>query len=155
VTLPAWNKFKILGFHGGGYEQCHLLDVMPCGSCKNQHFRGTYRLHHQGGKNQQARNNHLVVLCGLLQLLVTSDIVPSSLILSTLMMEAICSSKMLVITRAIWHHIPEDSILQLGIKARHCQKQKKMHHNRHECLFIVPESACSISMAAAKKVARY
>jgi hypothetical protein len=45
-------------------EQLHLLemsfyiknaifwDVMPCGSCKNQHFRGTYRLHHQGDKNQ-------------------------------------------------------------------------------------------------------
>jgi hypothetical protein len=31
-------------------------DVMPCGSCKNRHFKATYRLHHQGGKNQQAGN---------------------------------------------------------------------------------------------------
>jgi hypothetical protein len=23
-------------------------DVMPCGSCKNQHLGGTYHLHHQG-----------------------------------------------------------------------------------------------------------
>jgi hypothetical protein len=27
-------------------------DVMPCVSCKNQRFEGSYRLHHQGGKNQ-------------------------------------------------------------------------------------------------------
>jgi hypothetical protein len=25
-------------------------DVMPCGSCKNRRFRGTYRFHHQSGK---------------------------------------------------------------------------------------------------------
>jgi hypothetical protein len=30
--------------------------VTPCGSCKNQSLGGTYRLHHQGGKNQRARN---------------------------------------------------------------------------------------------------
>jgi hypothetical protein len=27
-------------------------DIVPCGSCKNQRFGGTQRLHHQGGKNQ-------------------------------------------------------------------------------------------------------
>jgi hypothetical protein len=26
-------------------------DVTPCGSCMNQHFRGTYHLHYQGDKN--------------------------------------------------------------------------------------------------------
>jgi hypothetical protein len=31
--------------------------VTLCGSCKNRSFRGTYRLHHQGGKNERARNN--------------------------------------------------------------------------------------------------
>jgi hypothetical protein len=31
-------------------------DVTPCGSCKNRRFGGTYRLHHQGDKNQGARN---------------------------------------------------------------------------------------------------
>jgi hypothetical protein len=30
-------------------------DVMQRGSCKNWCFRGTYHLHHQGGKYQQAR----------------------------------------------------------------------------------------------------
>jgi hypothetical protein len=32
-------------------------EVMPCGSCKNRRFGGTYRLHHQGEKNQRAGNN--------------------------------------------------------------------------------------------------
>jgi hypothetical protein len=32
-------------------------DVTPYGSCKNRHFGGTYFLHHQGDKNQPARNN--------------------------------------------------------------------------------------------------
>jgi hypothetical protein len=42
---------KIWDFHGGDYEKCHLL---RCGTvwC----FRRMYHLHHQGGKNQHARN---------------------------------------------------------------------------------------------------
>jgi hypothetical protein len=32
-------------------------EVVPCGYCKNQHFGGTYRLHHQGDKNRRTRNN--------------------------------------------------------------------------------------------------
>jgi hypothetical protein len=32
-------------------------DVTPCGSRKNLRFAGKYRLHHQGEKNQRARNN--------------------------------------------------------------------------------------------------
>jgi hypothetical protein len=31
--------------------------VAPCGSCENQRFGGTYRLHHQVEKNQRARNS--------------------------------------------------------------------------------------------------
>jgi hypothetical protein len=31
-------------------------DVMPCVSCKNRRFGGTYCLRHQGDKNQQSRN---------------------------------------------------------------------------------------------------
>jgi hypothetical protein len=38
--------------------------------------------------------------------------VPSSPILVTLMMGVTHSSKTLVLTRATWHHIPEDGILQ-------------------------------------------
>jgi hypothetical protein len=39
--------------------------------------------------------------------------VPNLLTLSSPMMEAIHSSEKTVITRVIWHHIPEDGILQL------------------------------------------
>jgi hypothetical protein len=44
-------------------------------------------------------------------LLVTANIVPSSPILVTLMMEEIRSSETLVLTRVTWHNIPEDGIL--------------------------------------------
>jgi hypothetical protein len=45
------------------------------------------------------------------QLLVTTNVDPSSSILVTLMMEALHSSKALVLTRAKQHNIPEDGIL--------------------------------------------
>jgi hypothetical protein len=32
----------------------------PCGSCKNQSFAGTYRLHHQGDKNPNADKEAVV-----------------------------------------------------------------------------------------------
>jgi hypothetical protein len=67
-------------------------DVAPCGSSNNRRFQGTYSLRHQSGKNQRARNN--------VELLVTANVVPSSLILSTLMTEAIPSSRTSVLTRA-------------------------------------------------------
>jgi hypothetical protein len=47
---------KIWGFHGGDYEDCHLLGVTPCSSCRNWRFAGTCRLHHQLEKDQLARN---------------------------------------------------------------------------------------------------
>jgi hypothetical protein len=61
--------------------------VTPRGSYKNQRFGGTYHLHHQ-------------------ELLVTAKVVPSWLILSTLMMEAIFFSETSVLTRATRRHIP-------------------------------------------------
>jgi hypothetical protein len=51
-------------------------------------------------------------LRSMLRLLATADVVPSSLILVTLMMVVICSSETLVLTRATQSSIPEDSILQ-------------------------------------------
>jgi hypothetical protein len=44
-------------------------------------------------------------------LLVTANVVPSSAILVTLMMEAIRSSETSILTRVIKRHIPNDGIL--------------------------------------------
>jgi hypothetical protein len=53
----------------------------------------------------------LVFLHSVSQLLVTAKVVPSLLILSNLMMQAIRSSKATVLRRAAWRRIPEGDIL--------------------------------------------
>jgi hypothetical protein len=93
--------------------------VTPCGSCKNRRLRGPYRLHHQGDKNRWARNvssneqpkhaakkylSHNISL-------QRAQVVPSSPILVTLMIEPVCFSETSVFTWATWHNIPEDGIL--------------------------------------------
>jgi hypothetical protein len=52
----------------------------------------------------------LIFLRRVLHLLVTADVVPSSPILFTFLMEATRSSETSVLTRAKGHYIPEDGI---------------------------------------------
>jgi hypothetical protein len=49
--------YKIADFHGCDYEEFHMWDVMPCGSCKSRRFGGTYCRNPHGDKNRGARNN--------------------------------------------------------------------------------------------------
>jgi hypothetical protein len=91
--------------------------ITPYGPCENWYFGGTCHLHHQGQKNQQDRNNVskiLAFLRSVRQLLATYNVVPSSLILFTLM-EEIYSSETSLLTRATWLLIPEDGILHITL----------------------------------------
>jgi hypothetical protein len=62
------------------------------------------------------------------QSLVTANIVPRSLILVTLVMEAIHSSETSVLTRATWRNIPDNGILH-----SHHHENLKSYMNEENC----------------------
>jgi hypothetical protein len=62
------------------------------------------------GTTLAVTNNRILFLCSLRRLLVTANVVPSSSIVVTLMMDSLRSSEMSDLTRATWHNIPEDGI---------------------------------------------
>jgi hypothetical protein len=86
-------------------------DIVPCGSCKNQHFRGMHRLSGLGTALTVTSNRSRSVL----RLLVTAN-VPSSPILVNLITDAIRPSETSVLTRVTQRSIQEDDILhELGM----------------------------------------
>jgi hypothetical protein len=84
--------------------------VTQCGSCNNVCFRETFGFHHQDEKNQLARNT-LAITNSVFQLLLTTNVVPRSVILITLMIEAMLPSENSAHTRATWRNIQEVGIL--------------------------------------------
>jgi hypothetical protein len=69
-----------------------------------------------------------VFLCRVCRLLVTASIVPSSLILVTLMMEALRSSETWVLTRTTRNNITEDGILH-SHRRENLKSYKKGYHS--------------------------
>jgi hypothetical protein len=97
-------------------------DITPCSPLKvNRHFGGTCRLHHQGRRISQTRNQ----LC----LPPAFTLVSCLAYTLTLKMEATCSLETSVdFQRTTWCYIPEDSTL-------HNHRCENLKSYKEPCLF--------------------
>jgi hypothetical protein len=93
-------------------KNADFFDVPLCRSCKSRRFGGMYL--HPVEENQRARNNVSSAASSVLRLLVTVNVVPSSLILVILIIEVIKSSESSVTTRVTLPNISEDGILHFN-----------------------------------------
>jgi hypothetical protein len=124
-------------------------DVTPCFSGKTRRFGGTYRLNHQGRKNNE--------LGTVLQLLLTAKVIRSSLIHSTLMMEPIRSSEPSVLTGTTQRDIPEDGLLHshhrenlnsyVALTGWALYRRRNMFPLRYELVFLTQKTAFFIVIA--------
>jgi hypothetical protein len=109
---------KILDFHCGNYEEAFFWDVTSCGSCKNRRIGGSYGLHHQGTRSTSWEQGWKLLATEarcVLRLVVTATVVPSSLILTNLMMKAIPSTETSALTGATRYHITGHGIHKQGL----------------------------------------
>jgi hypothetical protein len=108
-------------------KNAEYWDVTPCGPCKNRVWEERItsirvtRIGELGttlavtSNRSKLRGNTLYTkafLRSLLRLLVTANVVHSSSIRVSLVMEAMRSPETSVLTRATWRHIPDDCFLQ-------------------------------------------
>jgi hypothetical protein len=111
---PSETSVRFEVFTAVTVKNVAILSVTACDSCINRRFEETYRLHYQGKNNGRVNNNfssNIIFPRSVLRLLITANILPSSQLLATLLMEAIFSTKTSVLTREARRNIPQDDIL--------------------------------------------
>jgi hypothetical protein len=118
IVISEIRRVEAPSFKASIKKSTIFWDIMPCSLLKvNRRFGRTYRLHLQGRRIRQAREE----LC----LPYAFTVLSCSAYSSTLKMEAICSSETSVgFQRTTWRYIPEDSTLHI----HRCENLKSYRH---------------------------